>query len=193
MLTTESLIISTIEMADIELANIGLGPLKLTGDGTLEPVLSVENRNLLILMCTKAACLGAFDNVKAIELLEFALARGSNVDCGVPGVKASRAINTAIEHHRTEILDWFIDKEADLNARDAQGNYPLHHMIVDFRALTLSPNFLPQGQMRTHSKSEKQDQAIVLFILLPRLPNFRKLPFYSIRGRQTLHFHVMTR
>jgi ankyrin repeat protein len=129
MLTTESLIISTIEMGDVELASVGLASPKLTGDGSLEPVLSVENRNLLMLMCTKAACSGAFDNGKAIELLEFALARGSNVDCGVPGIKAQRAVNTAIEHHRVEILDWFIDKKADLNTRDAQGNYPLHHMI----------------------------------------------------------------
>jgi hypothetical protein len=56
MLTTQSLIISSIEMGDITIANAGLVLPERSEDGTMESRLSVENRNLLMLMCTKAAC-----------------------------------------------------------------------------------------------------------------------------------------
>jgi hypothetical protein len=56
MLTTQSLIISSIEMGDIAIANAGLVLPERSEDGTMESRLSVENRNLLMLMCTKAAC-----------------------------------------------------------------------------------------------------------------------------------------
>lgn len=56
MLTTQSLIISSIEMGDLAIANAGLVLPERSEDGTVESRLSVENRNLLMLMCTKAAC-----------------------------------------------------------------------------------------------------------------------------------------
>jgi ankyrin repeat protein len=72
---------------------------------------------------------GAFDASKSFEFLEFALSRGSHVDCGLGGVEGQRAINTAIEYHRIEILDWFIQKGASLNVKDRSGSYPLHYLI----------------------------------------------------------------
>jgi ankyrin repeat protein len=132
MLTTNALITSSIEMGDISIASVGLPVPERCEDGTMESRISVGNRNLLMLMCTRAACSGCFDTPKCYALLEFALSRGSHLDCDLGEVfweERQRAINIAIEFHRAEILDWFVQKGASLNVKDNKGFYPLHHLI----------------------------------------------------------------
>lgn len=120
ILTTESLIDAAISMADIALAIHGLAPSEL----------SEYSKDDLMLKCTKMACSGVFDTARATELLEFATCWGCHVDCNLSRNEGKRAISGAIEYHRSEILDWFIDQRADLNARDDKGNCPLHYMIT---------------------------------------------------------------
>lgn len=141
ILTTKALITSSIEMGDISIASAGLPLPERCEDGTLESRISIWNRNLLMLMCTRAACSGCFDTPKCYELLEFALSCGSHLDCDLFGISGAfvlgdiswqeqqRPINIAIEFHRAEILDWFIHKGGSLNVKDGKGLYPLHHLI----------------------------------------------------------------
>jgi len=116
-------------MGDLAIADAELPQPQRSEDGTMESRLSVDDRNLLMLMCTKAACSGAFDSPTCYRLLEFALSRGSRLDCDLRGADEQRAINTVIEFHRAELLDWFIKKGASLDLKDEKFLYPLHYLI----------------------------------------------------------------
>jgi ankyrin repeat protein len=129
ILTTNTLITSSIGMGDIAIAKAELPLPQRNEDGIMESRLSMANRNLLMLMCAKTASSGAFDSPDCYGLLEFALSRGSRLDCDWDAADEQRAINTAIEFHRAEILDWFIENGASLNIMDNKGLYPLHYLI----------------------------------------------------------------
>lgn len=117
---TRALISSCMEMGDVTVANAGL---------PISQPMSIENKTLLMLLCTKAACSGAFSIPQCYELVGFALRHGASLDWGFESWKTQRPINIAIEFHRQEILDWFIQNGASLNMDDQQGFFPLHYLI----------------------------------------------------------------
>lgn len=126
VISTIGLAIAATEVADLSIANVGVElPIRLM-NGSLESSLSVDDRNQLMLLCTKVACRDGIDPRQSKEFLDFALSRGSPVNCSVE----RRAINIAIEHHREEVLDWFLQEAGtDVNAQDRDGGTPLHNMI----------------------------------------------------------------
>jgi ankyrin repeat protein len=129
VITNQRIIEVASEVHDFAILVAGLPQPELMGDESLGYQLSSADRDFLMLQCTKAACSGAYGLGKSMELLEFALSRGCSVDTSQDEIQEVRAFNIAIQYHRTEILDWFLEKGVNIKALDDSGSSPLHHMI----------------------------------------------------------------
>ncbi|KAL3421518.1 hypothetical protein PVAG01_07963, partial [Phlyctema vagabunda] len=125
--TRPKLAASAIEVCDVTMASIAL-PLE-PSTSQRGVILTSEEKDSLLLSCTRAACAGGLESIKCIELLDFALSRGSAINCDLQTADGPRAVNIAIEYKHEEVLDWFLHHGVNLNLPDADGCYPLHLMI----------------------------------------------------------------
>lgn len=89
-----------------------------------------QEHRMLISHCVQQSCTGNHHPEVVYKMLEFAIAAGSDINCGRFGSKTKRPINMAIQHRDKFVFDWLVSHGADLNALDEHGLSPLYHMIT---------------------------------------------------------------
>jgi ankyrin repeat protein len=210
MIDNAHVILTAIRVGDLTIADAGTAKLQ---KSTVEHKISEDDKNLLMLSCTITACSGAFSNLEAFQLLEFALSRGCSIDCNLGGATGPRPVITAIEHQRGDILDFFIERGANVNLRDDQGKCPLHYLVRSELSTTypvtklldagadVNAREIPGNTSRTSENSDSStvDTPLILAIKALKLEEAKLLirdpsidPTILSGGYSPLHWAVKT-
>lgn len=141
--------------------------------------------NKLLLHCTTRACSGVLDIDDSLKILQACLDAGAHIDCAEEVSQGSLPINTVIQHGNISIFEWFIQQGADVTAKSARGDTPLHFAVsCGFSTKVNLSVFFAHGALADY-ENEGGISPLHLAITLDRENDLNEILDHLVHSRKT--------